>query len=114
MPNSVADEMAYVLDHAEVTIAVVEDQEQVDKLLSISDRLPALAHIIYDEPRGLRDYDHTRLKSDRRGAEGSARERLARDPRCGCALGGIGRRGQGLAISPSCSTLRARPAGRRA
>src|SRR5260370_20029498 len=54
--------MAYILDHAEVTIAVVEDQEQVDKLLSICDRLPRLSLIVYDEPRGLRDYDHTRLK----------------------------------------------------
>ena len=61
--DSVADEMAYVLEHAGAKIAVVENQEQVDKLLSISDRLPSLAHIIYDEERGLRDYDHTRLKS---------------------------------------------------
>src|SRR5262245_36706027 len=60
--DSVAEEMAYILDHAEVTIAVVEDQEQVDKLLSISERLPRLALILYDEPRGLRDYDQRRLK----------------------------------------------------
>jgi len=55
--DSVAQEMDYILDHAEVTIAVVEDQEQVDKLLSIVDRLPRLALIIYDETRGLRDYE---------------------------------------------------------
>jgi long-chain acyl-CoA synthetase len=61
--DSVADEMAYVLAHAGAKIAVVENQEQVDKLLSISDRLPELTHVIYDEPRGLRDYDHSRLKS---------------------------------------------------
>jgi long-chain acyl-CoA synthetase len=61
--DSVAEEMAYVLDHAEVTVAVVQDQEQVDKLLSISDRVPTLAHIVYDETRGLRDYDHSRLTS---------------------------------------------------
>jgi len=61
--DSVAEEMAYILDHAEVTIAVVEDQEQVDKLISISARLPRLSLVVYDEPRGLRDYDHTRLKS---------------------------------------------------
>jgi long-chain acyl-CoA synthetase len=41
---------------------VVEDQEQVDKLLSIVDRLPRLSFILYDEPRGLRDYDHQRLR----------------------------------------------------
>ena len=61
--DSVAEEMAYILDHSEVTLAVVEDQEQVDKILTVSDRLHRLAHVIYDEPRGLRDYDHTRLKS---------------------------------------------------
>src|SRR5215471_7824291 len=60
--DSVADEMAYVLEHAEVTVAVAEDQEQVDKILSISDRLTRLTHILYDEPRGLRDYDHGRLQ----------------------------------------------------
>jgi long-chain acyl-CoA synthetase len=59
--DSVADEMAYVLAHAEVTVAVVENQEQVDKVLSIADRVPTLRHMIYDEPRGLRDYDRTQL-----------------------------------------------------
>jgi long-chain acyl-CoA synthetase len=43
-------------------MAVVEDQEQVDKLIAIADRLPRLSHVIYDEPRGLREYDHSRLK----------------------------------------------------
>jgi long-chain acyl-CoA synthetase len=59
--DAVADELAYVLAHAEVRFAAVEDQEQVDKILSVSERLPRLEHILYDEPRGLRDYDHTRL-----------------------------------------------------
>ena len=57
--DAVADEMAYVLSHAEISFAVVQDQEQVDKLLSISDRTPKLHKIVYDEERGLRDYDHT-------------------------------------------------------
>jgi long-chain acyl-CoA synthetase len=59
--DSVAEEMAYVLDHAGVTVAVVENQEQVDKVLSIADRVPSLRHMIYDEPRGLRDYDRAKL-----------------------------------------------------
>jgi long-chain acyl-CoA synthetase len=59
--DSVAEEMAYVLAHAEVTHAAVQDQEQVDKLLAVSEQLPALRHILYDEERGLRDYDHSRL-----------------------------------------------------
>jgi long-chain acyl-CoA synthetase len=44
-----------------VRFASVQDQEQVDKILSVSDRLGKLEHIIYDEPRGLRDYDDPRL-----------------------------------------------------
>ena len=59
--DSVADEMAYVLEHAEITVAVVQDQEQVDKVLSVAERVPTLRHLVYDEPRGLRDYDRGRL-----------------------------------------------------
>ncbi len=59
--DSVAEEMIFVLDHAEVTFVIAENQEQVDKILSIKDRLPAVRHIIYRDPRGLRNYDHTTL-----------------------------------------------------
>ncbi|MGZ8395632.1 MAG: AMP-binding protein [Rhodoplanes sp.] len=59
--DAVANELAYVLAHAEVQFAVVQDQEQVDKVLSVSDRLPKLERVIYDEPRGLRDYEDPRL-----------------------------------------------------
>ncbi|HUF86223.1 MAG TPA: AMP-binding protein [Thermohalobaculum sp.] len=59
--DSVAEEMCYVLDHAGVTFAVVENQEQVDKLLSIHERLPALRHVVYCDPRGLRNYDHSAM-----------------------------------------------------
>jgi long-chain acyl-CoA synthetase len=59
--DAVAVEMAYVLDHADVAVAVVQDQEQVDKIISVQDQLPKLRHIIYDETRGLRDYDHSGL-----------------------------------------------------
>lgn len=61
--DSVAEEMAYVLGHAEVRFAVVEDQEQVDKLLGVAEEVSSLTNIIYDEERGLRDYDHTHLHS---------------------------------------------------
>ena len=59
--DAVADELAYVLAHADVKFVAAQDQEQVDKVLSVSDRLPHLRKIVYDEPRGLRDYDHSRL-----------------------------------------------------
>ena len=53
----VADEMAYVLDNADVRIALVEDQEQVDKFLEVRERCPRVEHVIYDDTRGLREYD---------------------------------------------------------
>ncbi|RLA15975.1 MAG: long-chain fatty acid--CoA ligase [Gammaproteobacteria bacterium] len=59
--DAVADEVAYVLDNADVKIALVEDQEQVDKILEIKDRCPKIEHIIFDEIRGLRDYQQDYL-----------------------------------------------------
>ena len=79
--DAVADEMAYVLAHAEVTLAVVEDQEQVDKLIAIADRLPQLGQVIYDEPRGLKDYNHARLISFE-DVQAIGRKKLAADPEC--------------------------------
>ncbi len=77
--DAVAEEMAYVLDHAEVRFAVVQDQEQVDKIRSFAEKIPALKRIIYDEPRGLRDYDHQNLL-DFSVIQAKGRERLAADP----------------------------------
>ena len=54
--DSVAEEMVYVLENADVKYAIVQNQEQTDKLLEIKDRLPLLEHICYEEPRGMRDY----------------------------------------------------------
>ena len=61
--DAVAEELAYVLAHADVRFAAVEDQEQVDKIQSVSERVPKLELMLYDEKRGLRDYDHSRLHS---------------------------------------------------
>jgi long-chain acyl-CoA synthetase len=60
--DSVAEEMAFVLANADVRIAVVEDQEQVDKLLEVKERCPRLERIVYDDPRGLRHYDPSLLR----------------------------------------------------
>jgi long-chain acyl-CoA synthetase len=59
--DAVAEELSFVLSHAEVRFAAVEDQEQIDKIMSVMDRLPKLQEMVYDERRGLRDYDHTHL-----------------------------------------------------
>ncbi|MBS0447275.1 MAG: AMP-binding protein, partial [Proteobacteria bacterium] len=54
--DAVAAEFVFPLGHADVALAIVEDQEQVDKLLEIRAQCPLLAHIWYDDPRGLRHY----------------------------------------------------------
>jgi long-chain acyl-CoA synthetase len=84
--DAVADELAYVLAHAEVCFAAVEDQEQIDKIMSVMERVPKLEQMVYDEKRGLRDYDHTRLRCiDDVIADG--RQALA-DPAVGAWLDG--------------------------
>ncbi|MEO1191718.1 MAG: AMP-binding protein [Pseudomonadota bacterium] len=54
--DSAAKEMAYVVEHAGARFAVVEDQEQVDKLIEIREQVPAIEAIIFQDPRGLRNY----------------------------------------------------------
>ena len=59
--DSAAEEMAYVMDHCGARFAVVEDQEQVDKIIEIQESLHQFEHMIYVDPRGLRKYDHRKL-----------------------------------------------------
>ena len=59
--DSVAEEIALVLENAGACLMVAQDQEQVDKALSILDRLPTLQRILHDETRGLADYGDPRL-----------------------------------------------------
>jgi len=61
--DSVAEEMTYVLDNADVRFAIVEDQEQVDKLLEAKETCPKIEQVIFDDPRGLRHYDFPHLHS---------------------------------------------------
>ena len=61
--DAVADEMAYVLKHAKVKFVLAEDQEQVDKVLAISDGVKGIKEIIFDDERGLRDYGHGHIRS---------------------------------------------------
>src|SRR6516165_1646568 len=71
--DSIADEMAFVLDHAEVRFVVAEDQEQVDKLLAIKERCPLLETVIFSDRRGMRHYDqpflHDYARVQERGRE---------------------------------------------
>jgi long-chain acyl-CoA synthetase len=61
--DSIASELAFVLDHAEVSIVVAEDQEQVDKVLSLRGKLANLRLIVYEDPRGMSGYADAILKS---------------------------------------------------
>ena len=62
-PTSPSNEVQYVLAHSGATIVVAEDQEQVDKILEVGDRLPAVRHIVVPETKGLRSYKDPRLLS---------------------------------------------------
>jgi long-chain acyl-CoA synthetase len=61
--DSIAKELAYVWNHAEVSVIVAEDQEQVDKVVALRDELPSLRLVVYDDPRGMTGYRHDWLKS---------------------------------------------------
>ena len=61
--DSIAKELAFVWNHAEVGVIVAEDQEQVDKILGLRSELSALRVVIYDDARGMAGYKHDWLKS---------------------------------------------------
>ncbi len=61
--DAVAAECIFPITNAEVRFCVVENQEQVDKMLEVREQCPALTHICYDDPRGLRNYDQPGLQS---------------------------------------------------
>ncbi|MFZ1058781.1 MAG: AMP-binding protein, partial [Candidatus Rokuibacteriota bacterium] len=61
--DSIARELQYVWNHSEASVIVAEDQEQVDKALSLKDQLPSLRHVIYDDPRGMTQYRFDWLRS---------------------------------------------------
>ncbi|WHX31924.1 AMP-binding protein [Brevibacillus agri] len=59
--DSLPKEIAYILNHSDAKIVVVEDQEQVDKLLEIADELPFVQKIVFYKDKGMRGYDHPLL-----------------------------------------------------
>ncbi|MBV0913739.1 AMP-binding protein [Rhodobacteraceae bacterium ASV31] len=83
--DAVADEMAYVLDHCGARFVIAADQEQVDKVIEVQDRVHGIEQIVYLDARGLRKYDHGKLHalSDVIAEGRAAHERFAK------ALAGI-------------------------
>ncbi len=52
LPNEIAD----ILNYMDVAIVFCDDQEQVDKLIEVRDRIPKVKKVIYEDPRGMRGY----------------------------------------------------------
>jgi long-chain acyl-CoA synthetase len=96
--DAVADELAFVLAHGEAKFVAAQDQEQVDKVLSISDRVSHLQRIVYEEPRGLDDYDLNRLIAISDVIE-DGRTALATDPALAQQIDDFIRQGDGSDIS---------------
>ncbi|MBK9081601.1 MAG: AMP-binding protein [Rhizobiales bacterium] len=96
--DAVADELAYVLENADVKIVVAQDQEQVDKVLSSAERLPLLAHVVYDEERGLEAYDKARL-TPIAGMIERGRAMLAKDPAAAARIEAYVAAGRGEDVS---------------
>src|SRR5439155_26362851 len=61
--DAVARELQFIVDHSDARFDVVEDQEQVDKLLEVKNQLPKVEGIIYYDPKGLRHYQQPFLQS---------------------------------------------------
>ena len=61
--DSLIDEVSYIIDHCDATLMVGEGQEEVDKCLRIKDKCPKLKRMIWDDPKGMRDYEDSILTS---------------------------------------------------
>jgi long-chain acyl-CoA synthetase len=77
--DSNLNEVAFVIDHCDAALVVAEDQEQVDKILDMIDRLPKVRAVVYTDPRGLRSYRHEKLLSWSE-VEGRGRVLAGEDP----------------------------------
>lgn len=61
--ESLIDEVRYIIDHSDTKFLFGEGQEEVDKALSIFHECPKLKKIIWDDPKGMRNYDEDFLIS---------------------------------------------------
>jgi len=61
--DSLIDEVKYIIDHSDTKFIFGEGQEEVDKAISIFNECPKLKKIIWDDPKGMRNYDEDYLIS---------------------------------------------------
>ena len=59
--DAMEDEVEYLINYTQAQTVILEDEEQVDKFLNLSERCPSVTHIIYCDPRGMRKYDAPNL-----------------------------------------------------
>ncbi len=61
--DAIEKELEYIIEHSEAKFVVAEDQEQVDKMLALKEKVPSIQMVIYDDPRGMRHYNQPFIKS---------------------------------------------------
>ncbi len=107
--DATAEEAAYIIDHSDARFVLAQDQEQVDKMLAVRERIPKVERVIYWDERGLWEYDDPWLTSYdevcRLGGETAVRE-----PSLFGEEIGLGR-GEDLAILCYTSGTTGRPKG---
>src|SRR5215510_13608162 len=76
--DALDDEVTYLIGCGEAKLVFAEDEEQVEKLLGLGDRIPSVRHIVYSDARGMRKYQDGRLMPAEKlvaiGRERAARE----------------------------------------
>jgi long-chain acyl-CoA synthetase len=55
--SSIAEELTFSINRIHSPIVVVQDQEQVDKLLEVKDKLPHVQKVVYIDPTGMTSYE---------------------------------------------------------
>jgi len=73
------DEVKYIVDHSDAKFFVGETQEEVDKALAIKDECPHLQWVIWDDPKGMRNYHQDFLMSIR-DVQRKGRELAEKEP----------------------------------
>jgi long-chain acyl-CoA synthetase len=61
--DAIEKELEYIIEHSGARFIVAEDQEQVDKMLALREKVPTMETIVYDDPRGLRNYNQPFIQS---------------------------------------------------
>ena len=109
-PTSPAPEVEYLLALSEAPVVVVEDQEQLDKVLCVRERLPALRAVVVIDARGLRHYERKGQHDFADVVAAGAAHEEAQPEAARAATAGAGLDDTGLMVFTSGSTGRPKAA----